>query len=167
MAYLTSQRMVKDYGADEIRRLVSPDTSKLVDAALLVAVVNDDDLSGWSDAEVDNAMEAVARLEGHIMDAERIVDGYIAKSYTLPVPANGELRRATAALLRWTLYAERRPQAVIDDHSFWVDWLKSVAAGRVLLDGAGDETTAAKKTGGISVKAPAEIFTAEVLGKMP
>jgi phage gp36-like protein len=75
-----------------------------------------------------------------LADAEALIDGYLVGRYSLPltpVPAN--LPRVACAIARYHLLGDAVTERATEDHKNAIAWLKDVASGRVLLQGAAVE----------------------------
>jgi phage gp36-like protein len=72
-----------------------------------------------------------------LADADALIDGYLVGRYSLPltpVPAN--LPQVACAIARYHLLGDSATERAREDHKDAIAWLKDVASGRVLLQGA-------------------------------
>lgn len=67
---------------------------------------------------------------------DRLIDGYLATAgYVVPVAApSAELIACSAALQRYFLFDDARPEAVLADWKYWIGWLERIADRRMMLD---------------------------------
>lgn len=94
----------------------------------------------------------------HLADAFGMIDGYVAKRYTLPlatVPAS--LRKAACDMARFYILAESASDGVRKAFDDAVKLLRDIADGRVQLD-AGDGDEAPAQSGGPTYEAPRAVF---------
>lgn len=88
MAYITHAELADNPGARELAEVASDEHGALVDAALLDALLRGQDVRAWSPDDVAAGQRALARIDDAVMDADAVIDGYLAKrGYALPLVA--------------------------------------------------------------------------------
>jgi phage gp36-like protein len=108
MRYLTLLQMAELPGALELAQVASDKHGKLVAPALMDASLRAGDRSAWSADEIAAADAAIARIEEAGGQADAIIDGYLGRRYTLPLPAVPSIVTTWArALTRYTLHGDR------------------------------------------------------------
>ena len=135
MAYADLAALEDRYGAAEIVQLADRDRDGVADLGVL-AVAQD--------------------------SADRLIDSYLETGgYTVPVAAPpAVLVACSAALQRYDLFDDARPEAVVEDWKFWILWLQGVAAGKILLSLPGAAEPAA---GSPAYEVPDRLFTLDLL----
>lgn len=120
-----------------------------------------DEILQLTDRDADGAADDGV-LAGAIADAGATIDTYLAKRYDLPLaevpPA---LTRIACNLVRYALHKEDPPDRVSDANKEAMTFLRDVAAGRAVLDIAGDEPSGAKDD--VIVEGPDRIFSSETM----
>jgi phage gp36-like protein len=112
MPYLTQANYIARFGEQELIELTDRESEP----------------TGTVDASVFAAAEA---------DASALIDGYLRSRYTVPIALpTGDLRVHAGSMARAILYRDGQTQAVADDQERAMEWLRDVAAGRVVLDAA-------------------------------
>ena len=84
----------------------------------------------------DEAVTVDTTVLGEVQDdVDSEINGYLSDGgYTLPLATiPGALVRRAAAMIRYYLYWESRPEQVIRDYEAALDWLERVAAGKIDL----------------------------------
>lgn len=140
MGYATLQDLVDRFGEDELIQLTDRTNRP---ASTIVA--------------------AVAQL--HLDDADAIIDGYLAKLYTLPLSVvPGSVTKTACDLARYFLHgkAAEKDGAVATNYRNAVKWLESVATGVVVLDAAG-VAPAAQGGSSVRVNEPDRVFSRDSL----
>ncbi|QDY99065.1 DUF1320 domain-containing protein [Nitratireductor mangrovi] len=140
MSYVVKQGMIDRFGEREL--------VQLTDRANKPPTTIDDDV-------LDEAMS----------DAADLIDGYLAKLYTLPLTVvPGILTRMAADIARYYLHGKSADKdgAVHRAYQEAMTWLKDVAAGRIQLEAEG---VLPEQSGGGSVRAKASdrVFTRDSL----
>jgi phage gp36-like protein len=84
----------------------------------------------------ESALEAGA-VQQALVDADALIDGYLAGRYTLPlsvIPPN--LPQVACAIARYSLIGDAATERARNDYKDAMAWLKDVEAGRVRLQSA-------------------------------
>lgn len=103
----------------------------------------------------------------HVADADSLINSYLAKRYQLPltVPVPAALTKVAVDLAWYFLLGDtvEKDSSAALAHREALSWLKSVSAGTVVIEGAGE---ALQSAGGGQVKtsAPNRVFTRDSLG---
>lgn len=85
-----------------------------------------------------------ARLDEALRSAGEVIDGYIGRRYSLPLPAPlARLTEMACDLARWSLYRNEAPPEVEQAGKAAMAWLKAVADRRVDLPGVSDQAAVA------------------------
>lgn len=103
-----------------------------------------------------------------IDEAGSLIDSYISTRYDVPVsPVPTILRKLACDIARKYLWKDRADDqsVVTKNYADAVAFLRDVARGLISLDAAGEPPAASDFS--IAVVAPAAIFTADVLDRMP
>lgn len=88
--------------------------------------------------------------------AEGLVRGYLnAAGLDIPTPTPDDVRGVICDAVRWRLYDDALTEVVALRFQNAMDWLKAVAAGRVVPPWASD----ASNEGGMAYTMPASLFT--------
>lgn len=140
--YVTAAQLADRPGALEIAQVATPDRDAIVDAALMDATLRGTDRSAWQPADTAVADLALANVQSAIDDADSLVDGYLARRYSLPLAGNFPILTVQArAIARYNLHKNRQGldqnDPVVRDYNNAIKFLTSVASGLLSL-GAND-----------------------------
>lgn len=140
MSYCNAADLVNQFGQTELIELTDREN---------LGTVSDEVVSA-----------AVART-----DAE--IDGYLRGRYDLPLPAAAaaQVNGIACDVTRYRLFGARATEEVRARYKDAAAWLRDVAAGRVRLLIPTETSQAAAKS--YAVAAPAEVFSAATLARMP
>lgn len=133
MAYATPADLLAAFGAEELRLLA------------------DRDNDGEADAEV---------IAAALTNASAIIDGYIARAVTLPLPAAPPvLVPYCCDIARYTLSGDREVEAVKARYDAAIRYLRDIAEGRAVLaqtatDASGATVTASASNAPHATAAP-------------
>lgn len=147
MTYATAADLLTRFSEEEIAQRSDRNMPRLVDAALLVAVVAGGSLTAWTAAEQAAATAALGVITGALADADSTIDGYLASRYTVPLvtPAPAVVRTA-CDLARYYLYDDQVTETVQKRYDAAVAWLRDVSTGKVSL--GADSNQQAPASGG-------------------
>lgn len=96
-------------------------------------------------------------------DATAEVDAYLATKYATPlVTVPNAVLSATCVISRYRLHDDKATEKIRTDYEDAIRWLKDISAGRALLA----ELVQPGKSVTVAVRAPAEVFTAELAETM-
>ena len=136
MAYYCSPSdMIRYFGAIEMAQRSANEAQPLVPPACFVATVNNQDRSAWTQAENDNADDALIRMNQIIVDASGYCQSIIASAIdSLESEYIPEvLRRTTADIARYMLYDDGWPDDVKVNYDNAKAWLRMVNNGEAQL----------------------------------
>lgn len=104
-----------------------------------------------------------AKVTRAIADGDAIIDSYLAKSYTLPLPQiPTRLNECSAHLARYALYDHNPPETITKRFEFEIAWLKSIARGDATL-GIDEASEPPRTDSGIKISAPPRVFSQDGL----
>jgi phage gp36-like protein len=105
----------------------------------------------------------------HIADAASLINSHLAKRYQLPltVPAPAALTKVAVDLSWYFLLGDtvEKDSAAAVAYRDALSWLKSVASGTVVIEGAGEVLQPAGG-GQVQTSAPNRVFTRDSLGDL-
>lgn len=167
MPYVTLAQLADIPGAVELAQVASDPDGALVDPTLLALTLLDADRSSYSADAIAAADRARTRIEGVIGEADALIDGYLAKRYTLPLASPpGLLSIWSRAIARYKLHGGRisdeKSDPVARDYRDALRFLEQIAAGKFSLGIADPETTAAA-LGDVRIDTGAKVFGREFL----
>jgi phage gp36-like protein len=138
MSYASLEDLIERAGQDEILQ------------------VADRDEDGTPDPDV---------VAAALQHADNTVNGYVAVAYAVPLTVVPDLVRTWAvSIARYFLHRNGPPDYVVNDWKFAIASLKDVAAGKLKLPVAENETPpAASEDGRVSVARPDPVFSADRL----
>lgn len=160
--YITTVQLADRPGATEIAQVATPEREAVVDAELMDATLRGLDRSGWSAALVAIADEALAVVNAAITDADSLIDGYLAKRYTLPFAGAMNLLTVWArAIARYLLHKDRRTlendDPIVRDYRDATKSLQLVADGKLSL-GATDPSLSTSADGSVQFESDDTVF---------
>ena len=166
MPYVTPAQLADSPRAQEIAQVATPGNVAIVDTALMDAVLRGADTSAFPPDQVAIANEVMATVTAVIADTDQLIDGYLAKRYTLPFAAFPTILTGWArAIVRYRLHqhliSDEKTNPIARDYRDAIKFLALVADGTISL-GAGDPT-ASGGSGLTQVVAPGRVFTADSL----
>lgn len=140
--YVTTEQLAERPGARELAQVATRDRDAIVDDALMDAVLRGTDLSDWTDDQVAIANDALARIVEAIGEADGIIDGFLAKRYTLPLASTfGVVTAWSRAITRYLLHKDRQStdndDPIVRDYRDALKLLQLTAQGQFSL-GAND-----------------------------
>lgn len=160
--YITTAQLADRPGATEIAQVATPEREAVVDAELMDATLRGLDRSGWSAALVAIADEALAVVNTAITDAGSLIDGYLAKRYTLPFAGPMNLLTVWArSIARYLLHKDRRTlendDPIVRDYRDATKSLQLVADGKLSL-GATDPSLSTSADGSVQFESDGTVF---------
>lgn len=140
--YVTAVQLADRPGATELAQVATPERKPVVDADLMDATLRAGDRSAWSSDDQAVADLALAVVQDAITSADALIDGYLARRYTLPLTSSPPILAVWGrAIARYQLHKDRRTMEtndpVVRDYNDALKLLAQVAAGTFSL-GADD-----------------------------
>lgn len=145
MTYATATNLLDQFGAEEIAQRADRGTPRLVTAAMLHTAAAGGDLSGYTQLEQDATLAALAVINDRLLDADSVINGYLATRYTLPLAIVPRMVRLIACdLARHALYDDQVTELIMARYRLAVRQLEALAKGQVNLgvDVSGNKPTA-------------------------
>lgn len=140
--YITPDQLADRPGATEIAQVATPERDAIVAADLMDATLRGTDRSAWQPADTAIADLALANVQAAIDDADAVIEGYLARRYTLPLSGDFPILTVQArGIVRYNLHKNRlsldQNDPIVRDYNNAIKFLTSVASG-VLSLGAND-----------------------------
>lgn len=136
MPYTTPLNLLNTFGDTEMALLASPENSA-VDGVLLRLTVEAGDRSGYSQADIDAADQALVHIDAAIDSASRYMDSYISPRYSLPLDASlvadSSLADVCADITRHRLMDDRVTEAVENRFVQARAWLRDISMNKASL----------------------------------
>lgn len=166
MPYVTPAQLADSPRAQEIAQVATPENETIVDTVLMDAVLRGASTSTFVPAQVAVAQKVLATVNAIIADTDQLIDGYLAKRYTLPFVSFPTILTSWArAIVRYRLHqhliSDEKTNPIARDYRDAIKFLSLVADGTISL-GAGDPT-ASGGAGMTQVVAPGRVFTPDSL----
>lgn len=167
MAYLTLPQLAEIPGALELAQVASSAHGTVVAAALMEATLRGTSRSAWTAEQIADADLAKARIEQAIAEAGDVVDGYLARRYSLPLATTpGLLVTWARAITRYKLHQHRlgtdSVDPVVRDYRDAIKFLEQVAAGKFSL-GVDDPNAGAAQASEVQFETGSKAFGREFL----
>lgn len=145
MSYITPAQLAEIPGALELAELTSERSIRPVATPLMDATLRGGDRDAFPPADVARADVCLARINAAIADTTAVINGYLARRYSLPLGSTPGLLVAWArAIVRYRLHGDRisseGTDPVVRDYRDALRQLEHVAAGKFSL-GIDDPTT--------------------------
>lgn len=132
MTYASQQNLIDRCGDVELRQIADHDRDGLPDLAVVTAA---------------------------LVDADNLINGYVAAKYTTPLANTPDLVRTWAvSIARYVLHRNGAPDHVTADYKDAVAGLKDVARGLVMLPGLGGDLPSVAGNGAAMADIPAAHF---------
>lgn len=165
--YVTLLQLAESPGALELAQVASASHEAVVDAELMDRTLRNGDRSTYTAAAIAAADEAKARINELIDEAGGVIDGYLARRYTLPLPALPKILVTWArAIVRYKLNKDRqtdeRSDPVVRDYRDALKFLQQAAEGKFSL-GIEDPEQGATSDGEVRFQSGAKVFGRKVL----
>jgi phage gp36-like protein len=162
MSYVTLLQLAESPGALELAQVASSSHGAVVDAELMELTLRAGDRSSYSADDIAAADAAKARIEELIEEAGGVIDGYLARRYTLPLAATPNVLVTWArAIVRYSLNKDRqgdeRTDPVVRDYKSAIKFLQQVAAGDFSL-GLEDPQTGSASAGSVQFDGGSKVF---------
>ncbi len=136
--YVTLAQLAERPGAQELAQVASTSHETLVDYELMDLTLRGSDRSEYSAEEIAAADEAAARITDAATEAGGVIDGFLARRYSLPLASVPGLVVAWArAITRYLLHKDRitdeRSDPIARDYRDALKLLGLVADGKFSL----------------------------------
>ncbi|SDY24137.1 gp436 family protein [Nitrosomonas sp. Nm58] len=132
MTYATATNLLDQFGAEEIAQRADRGTPRLVTSAMLATAAAGGDLSGYTPAEQDATLAALAVINDRLLDADSVINGYLATRYTLPLAVVPRMVRLIACdLARHALYDDQATELIMERYKQVIRQLAALAKGQV------------------------------------
>lgn len=161
--YLTLAQLADAPGALELSQTASEShDAVLVDAELFERTLRAQDRSEFDPDAIAAADAAAERVTNLITEATALIDGYLARRYTLPLATAPKLLTTWArAIVRYKLHPDRvgddRTDPVVRDYRDALKFLSLVAEGKFSL-GIEDPEASAASEGDIRIDVGHKVF---------
>ncbi|XKM14240.1 DUF1320 domain-containing protein [Orbaceae bacterium ac157xtp] len=138
-AYITLLNLAERPGLVEISQAVAQDGEIPVDANLLTAIINNQNMSAWSSNDVAAANTTISRINESIKDAEAEINGFLRqRGHKLPLKVVPRLLTDWARIIvRYKLHrnriSEEKNDPIVRDYKQVINFLKLVADGKYSL----------------------------------
>lgn len=156
MPYITHAELAERPGPRELAQLASTQEQDVRDFTLMDATLRGKDRAAWTPAEIAAADAALVRISDAVAEAGALMDGFLAKRYTLPLTlsptSTGKsvltawCRAITRYLLNKSRVTDERTDPVVRDYKDAMKMLELASQGKFSL-GADDPGQAAVAAG--------------------
>lgn len=139
MGYVTHLDLAERPGARELAQVATPEHLAIVADGLMDATLRAADRSAWTAGEIAVADAALARVDDAIVEADGLVDGFLARrGYPLPLaPVHPVVAAWSRAITRYLLHKNRisdeRTDPIARDYRDALKLLALVAEGKFSL----------------------------------
>lgn len=161
--YITLAQLADAPGALELAQAASASyDAELIDAALMERTLRAQDRSGFDAVAIAAADAGAARISNLIDESCALIDGYLARRYTLPLATPPKLLTTWArAIVRYKLHPDRggdeRSDPVVRDYRDAIKFLGLVADGKFSL-GIDDPAASPASDSEIRIELGAKVF---------
>jgi phage gp36-like protein len=161
--YLTLAQLADAPGALELSQTASEShDAALVDPELFERTLRGQDRTGFDPDAIVAADAAAGRVTNLIAEATALIDGYLARRYTLPLATAPNLLTTWArAIVRYKLHPDRvgdeRSDPVVRDYRDALKFLALIADGKFSL-GIEDPETSPASDGDIRIDVGRKVF---------
>lgn len=163
MTYATATTLLNQFNADEIAQRADRSIPRLVSAEMLTIAAAGGDMSGFTVDEQAATATALALIEGKLLDADSVIDGYLLSRYTTPLASVPRLVVGIACdLARYALYDDIATEQITQRYKDAIKLLDSISRGTVNL-GANDSQAQPHDLSGVKYTAPGRVFNATSL----
>ena len=134
--YATAAQLATRFDLQELAQIALPDEhmGTGLTAALLEITIDADDRSAYTQAEIDAADAALAKINQVLTDASGEIDAHLEARYQLPlstVPL--KLEQVCCDLARYLLYDDHATDHINKRYDDAINYLRSVAKGQIKL----------------------------------
>lgn len=134
MNYAAPINLIDQFGAEEIAQRADRGTPRLVTAEMLAVAAAGGGLVDYTPEEQAATLAALEVVNARLLDAESVINGYLATRYTVPLAAVPRLVTMIACdLARYALYDDIVPTTVADRNKNAIKQLEAIAKGLISL----------------------------------
>jgi len=134
MSYVTATTLLNQFSADEIAQRADRGIPRLVSAEMLTTAAAGGDMSGYTADEQAAATAALALIDGKLMDADSVIDGYLLSRFTTPLASVPRLVVGIACdLTRYALYDDTATEQITQRYKDAIKMLEAIGSGKVGL----------------------------------
>ncbi len=163
MTYATPTTLLNQFAAEEIAQRADRSIPRLVSAEMLKTAAAGGVMSGYTLDEQAATATALALIEGKLLDADSVIDGYLLSKYQVPLSAVPRLVVGVACdLARYALYDDIATEQITQRHKDAIKLLDSISKGTVNL-GANDSQVQPQDHATVKYAAPDRVFNATSL----
>jgi len=165
--YVTLFELAERPGAKELAQVATPERFRIVDAALLDALLRGQDVSSWPAEDVEVAELAKQAIIAEVEAAGGLIDGFLARrGYTLPLTRTYSVVTGWArAIARYKLHQARlsteQNDPIVRDYRDALALLKLVAEGKFSL--GTDDPLTPPSSGAPEFSKPPRVFSGGTL----
>lgn len=144
MAYVSHIQLNERPGARELAQVASDIQSPVVPDELMELTLKAGDRTAWTPEQIEQADQAMLRIDDAIADADGLIDGYLRqRGYPLPLtPVHRVVTVWSRAITRYYLHMRRKSMEsddpIVRDYRDALKLLQQVANGKLSL-GVDDE----------------------------
>lgn len=165
MAYVTLAQLAEFPGSLEMAQVASDQNRRAVATELMDATLRGGDRSAFAPEDVARADGAAARIREAITQADSIIDGFLARRYTLPLSKAYPLLAVwSRAITRYNLHGTRlsneNTDPVVRDYRDAIRLLQLTAESKFHL-GVDDPTTSSSALGEFIIHPGNKVFGRE------
>lgn len=134
MPYVTTSTLLDQFAADEIAQRADRSIPRLVTAEMLTTAAAGGDMSGYTADEQAATATALALIEGKLLDADSVIDGYLLSRFTTPLESAPRLVVGIACdLTRYALYDDIATEQITQRYKDALKMLDAIGSGKVGL----------------------------------
>lgn len=132
--YATATQLLQQFGAEEIAQRADRGVPRLVTGAMLKTAAEGGSLSGYTADEQAATVEALALVNSKLLDAESVINGYVATRYPVPLATVPRVVLVAACdLARYALHDDMATEAITTRYKDAVKLLDAISKGVVSL----------------------------------
>jgi phage gp36-like protein len=160
--YITPAQLADKPGARELAQVATRERDAIVADDLMEATLRVTDRSMYTAPQIAIADDALARISAAIVEAGGIIDGFLAKRYTMPLTTTFPLLTAWArSITRYLLHKDRisgeANDPILRDYRDAMKLLQLTADNKFSL-GADDPVVNNPQSGDIQIVQDAKVF---------
>jgi phage gp36-like protein len=164
--YITRSQLSERPGARELAEVATAAHQQLIDSDLMAASLAGTDRSAWSVDEIAIADEALQRIDAAVVDAQSLIDGFLAQRGYLPLdPVPGIVTTWARAITRYKLHQDRisdDKDPIVRDYKDALKLLQLTADGKFSL-GADDPIKNSPSAIDLQFESDEKVFSREQL----